>query len=169
MEHVDLVVLAQADGLNATGNDGRDLFADNTLGSDGDGLQAGAAETVQRHTGSGNRQTAADGSQTRHVLALGTFVEGCAEDHVFNQRRVDTCALDRFFNDEAGHVNTVGVVQCAAIGFAQAGTGRRYDNCVCHVVAPVEIQVHQPAAGVIPQPGWPCCSPQRVSVSRASR
>src|SRR5690606_24760223 len=69
-EHVDLVVLAQADRLDATGNDGRDLLAHHALGGDGDGLQTGAAETVQRHAGGGDRQAATNGRQTGHVLAL---------------------------------------------------------------------------------------------------
>ena len=163
VEHVDLVVLAQADGLNATGNDSRDLFADNALGSDSDGLQTRAAETVQGHAGGGNRQTTTDGSQTRHVLALSTFVESCAEDHVFNQCRVDTSAFNGFFDNEAGHVNTVRVVQCATVGFAQAGTGRGYDNCVCHVFCSCCNSSHQPAevalspAGPVVHPSVSAC------------
>src|SRR5690606_35062748 len=143
---VDLVVLAQADGLHATANDGRNLLADHTLGSNGDGLQTGAAETVQRHAGGGHRQAGAYGCQTGHVLALGTFMEGSTEDHVLDQRWVDACALDRFLDHETGHIDTVGVVQCAAVGFAQAGTGRGNDYCISHGSAPV-YQAWHPASG----------------------
>ena len=136
--HVDLVVLAQADRLDAAGDDGRNLFGNDALGGDGNRLQTGAAETVDRQASGGDRQTATDGSQAGHVLALSAFVESRTEDAVFNQRRIDVRALDRFLDHEAGHVDAVGVVQRATVGFAQAGTGRGYDNCITHDVAPVD-------------------------------
>ena len=170
-EHVELVVLAQADGLDATGNDGRHLFADHALGSDSDGLQAGAAETVDRHAGGGHRQAAADGRQARHVLALGTFMEGRAEDHILNQCRIDTGTLYRFLDDETGQIDAVSVVQRAAVGFAQAGTGRGYDYCISHGSAPVfkhcaRRRVSRMMTG---HAVWSCRAPQAASVSRASR
>ena len=137
VEHVQLVVLAQADGLDATGDDGRNLFADDALSGDGDGLQTGAAEAVDRHAGGGHRQTGADRGQTGHVLALGAFVEGRAEDTVFHQRWIDAGTLDGVFDNISRHIDTVGVVQGAAVGLAQRGTRGRDDNCIRHCVAPV--------------------------------
>src|SRR5690606_41481715 len=99
--------------------------------------QTGAAETVDRHASSGHRQAAADSRQTRHILALCAFVEGRTEDNVFNNGRIDTGTLDCVLDDVTGHVDTVRVVQGTAVGLAQCGTSRRYDNCVSHGVTPV--------------------------------
>src|SRR5690606_14298811 len=136
--HVELVVLHQADGLHAAGNHHRYLLHHDPVGGQGDGLQAGGAEAVDRQAGRGDRQAGADGRQTGHVLALRAFVEGGAEDDVLDLGRINAGTLHGVPDDESGHVDAVGVVERAAVGLAEPGARGGYDDCFRHGDAPLD-------------------------------
>ncbi len=74
--------------------------------------------------------------QAADIVALRVPLVGDAQIDVIHPRRVYPCALDGGVDDMAGHDRRFGIVEGAAIGFADAGAGGRDDGCFAHGINP---------------------------------
>ena len=93
------------------------------------GLQAGAAETVDRLTRDTDRKTSKQRGHPRHVAVVFTRLIRTAENHVVNRRRVEASAIDGGADSERREIVGADGGQCAT-GTADRRADRRHDEGV---------------------------------------
>jgi len=131
---VHVLVLHQADGLDAAADRDLDTVVHHRACGDRDRLQAGSALPVYRGAGDRDRKAGADRALAGDVHHHGALLHGAAHHHVLDFAGRNAGALHRFGHHMAGQGRTVGVVERAAIGLADASAGGGNDYCVsCHV------------------------------------
>ncbi len=131
MEFVHVLVLNQADRLDASADRDLDAVEHHRARRDRDRLQAGSALPVDGGAGDGDRQSGADRTFAGDVHHHGALLHGTAHHNV-----LDFGAPHRFRHDMPRHGRAIGVVECAAIGFADAGTCGGNDYCLGHALNP---------------------------------
>ena len=87
---------------------------------------------VDRRAGDGDRQPGAQERASRDVAAGCAFLHRAAEDHVFDQLRLDAGALHGILDRMCCQGRTVRVVQPAAIRPADGCAGGRHDDGFRH-------------------------------------
>ncbi len=70
--------------------------------------------------------------QTPDIVALRVPLVGDAQIHVIDAGGIDASAGDGGVDHMGGHERRFGVVERAAIGFANASAGGRDDGCFTH-------------------------------------
>ena len=120
--------------LDAAADRDLDAVEHHRAGGNRDRLQAGGALPVDGGAGNGHRQAGADRPFAGDVHHHGALLHRAAHHHVLDLAGRDAGAFHRFGHHMAGQGRTVGVVERAAIGLADASAGGGNDYCVsCHV------------------------------------
>ena len=135
-ELVRMLVLNEADLLQATGHDRTHIVVDDLLGGGRDRHQAAGALTVDAHAGNAGRQTACETRLAADIVAGRALLQRRAHDAVVDLSGVDAGPLDGSADRIAGHGRRFEVVESTAIGFADRGTRSGNNRCFTHGAYP---------------------------------
>ena len=122
--------VAHGDGIHPAGHRHLGVAGSDLVGGDGDGLQAGGAETVDREARRGDGQARQHHRQPRQVAVLLAGVVGGADDDVFHFVRGDVrIPIQERVNEMRQHVIGSRQVEAAAEGLGQSSphTVHHYD------------------------------------------
>ena len=127
-----VLVLHEADRLDAARHGDRHAVHDHPLGRDRDRLEARGAEAVDRRGGGGHGQPGPERGLARDVVARRALGHGAPDDDVLDLGRVQASPLDGVLDDVPGQGGPVGVVERPPVRLADGGPRRRDDHRLCH-------------------------------------
>ena len=113
--------------------------AQRIIAGEGDGVEAGRAEAVDRAAGDGNGQVGPESGLAGDVAAGRAFGIGAAHDHVLDFGRIELGALDGGLHHVSAHRRAVSHVEGTAPGLAERRSCGRYDDGFGHGVTPVRM------------------------------
>src|SRR6266849_336698 len=129
VEFVHVLVLHQADRLDAAANGDLDAVEHHRARGDRDRLQSGGALAVDGGAGDCNWEAGADRALAGDVHHHGALLHGAAHHHVLDLAGRDAGALHGFGHHVSGQGRAIGVVERAARGRSDAGARGGNDYC----------------------------------------
>ena len=141
----------QAHRLGAAGNHGAGKPAHDSLGREGDRLESGRAEAIDRDGRCVNRHTGAQARDARDVEPLLRLRHGAPEYHVIDLGGLDAGrAAERLLDDRRGHLVGPDGSQRAGRRLADRGPRGGNDYCILHEKSPSNSSSASPTS-----PAWP--------------
>jgi hypothetical protein len=123
----------QGHGFGPAGNDDVGASSADSVGGEGDGLQARCAVAVDGHGRGFDGQAGAERADARYILTLLGFRHGAADDDVLDFLLVQAGhALKRALDGESAQVVGPRGTQGAFGGLADGGTDGTYNDCFSH-------------------------------------
>jgi hypothetical protein len=107
----------------------QEIAGDHSLGSGGNGLQAGGAKAVDGHARHSDRTAGTQGDLAGNVGTGRAFRRATAHDDVVHLAGLNACALDGVLDYVAAHGCAMGHVESALPGLGQWRACGRNDNC----------------------------------------